>query len=223
MRYYAHFGHKDFILCLGYRGDLVRKFFLNYDSYLDRDFTMTGCGTHIEPSQSDIADWRITFVDTGLHANLGERLVAVRKYLRNEEVFLANYSDQVSDLPLNSYIESAISQGRVATFLSVRPSQSYHAVVEDGFGHVKKLVDIQDFDFWINGGYFVLRQDIFNYIEKGEELVHEPFARLAEADELWTQKFEGFWKSMDTFKDKIAFDRMDGVGQRPWCVWGDSE
>ena len=219
MRFYAHYGHKDFILCLGYRGDLIRKYFLEYNSYLDRDFVLTDGGSQLEPKESDIADWRITFVDTGLHSNIGERLVAVRKYLQDEEVFLANYSDQVCDISFDAYVQEALSKQSVASFLSVRPSQSYHSVVSDEFGKVEKLVEVTDCDFWVNGGYFVLRQQIFDYIEPGEELVVEPFARLAQTGKLWTHRYDGFWKSMDTFKDKITFDRMDGIGQRPWCVW----
>lgn len=223
MRHYAHYGHKDFILCLGYRGDLIRKYFLNYDPYLDRDFVLTGDGARLETESSDIADWRITFVDTGLHSNIGERLVAVRKYVQDEEYFLSNYSDQVCDIALDKYVAQAISTEAIASFLSVRPSQSFHTVIADESGLVDRLVEVKDYDFWINGGYFVIRHDIFDYIEKGEELVVEPFSRLAEAKKLWTLRHGGFWKAMDTFKDKITFDRMDGIGQRPWCVWNNSE
>ena len=127
------------------------------------------------------------------------------------------------DIPLDTYVEKATARDYVASFLSVRPSQSYHNVVADEFGLVDKLIEAKDCDFWINGGYFVLRQNIFDYIEKGEDLVVEPFARLAEARKLWTHRYDGFWKSMDTIKDKITFDRMDGRGQRPWCVWNGDE
>lgn len=223
MRHYAHYGHKEFILCLGYGGDRIRQYFLDYNSYLDRDFVLTDGGSYLEPGKSDIAEWRITFVDTGLHSNIGDRLVAVRKYVQDDEVFLANYSDQVCDIPLDSYIENAIAKGAVASLLSVRPSQSYHSVIADESGMVNELIEVKDCDIWVNGGYFVLRQEIFNYIEKGEELVIEPFARLAEARKLWTHRYDGFWKAMDTFKDKITFDRMDGMGQRPWFVWNGDE
>jgi glucose-1-phosphate cytidylyltransferase len=221
MRYYAHYGHKDFVLCLGYRGELIRKYFLEYNSFLDRDFVMTNGGSCLEPKRGDIDDWRITFVDTGLHSNIGERLVAVRKYVQDEEFFLANYSDQVCDIALDAYVEQSMTTDSIASFLSVRPSQSYHSVVADSAGQVEKLVEVKECDFWVNGGYFVLRRDIFDYIEEGEELVVEPFARLAQSQKLWTHRYDGFWKAMDTFKDKIEFDRMDGQGRRPWCVWND--
>lgn len=221
MRFYAHFGHTDFILCLGYRGDLIRQYFLEYDDYLDRDFVLSGGQPSLGDSGSDIADWNITFVDTGLHANIGERLAAVREHVIDEDVFLANYSDQVCDIAFDQYLNESLAQKSVASFLSVRPSQSYHSVVADSSGKVTELIAAEDCDFWINGGYFVLRREIFDYIQEGEELVIEPFARLASEGRLWTKKYAGFWKPMDTFKDKITFDRMDGLRNRPWCVWDD--
>ena len=219
MRHYAHFGHKDFILCLGYRGDMIRQYFLDYNPYLDRDFVLSDGGASLEPAKSDIADWRITFVDTGLHSNIGERLVAIRKYVQDEDVFLANYSDQVSDVRLDSYIDEALTKDAVASFLSVRPSHSFHSVVADESGYVDRMVEAKGSDYWLNGGYFVLRQEVFDAINEGEELVEKPFARLAADRKLWTKRHDGFWQSMDTFKDKIAFDRMDGQGKRPWAVW----
>src|SRR5262245_46545606 len=103
MRYYAHFGHKEFILALGYRGDMIREYFLNYNEALSNDFTLKG-DRSIELHGSDMHDLSLTFVDTGLHANIGQRLLRVRKYLQNEPMFLANYSDGLSNLPLNTHI-----------------------------------------------------------------------------------------------------------------------
>lgn len=223
MRYYAHFGHTDFILCLGYRGDLIRRYFLDYDPYADRDFTLTPDGPEFCSGRSDIADWRITFVDTGLHANIADRLVAVREYLDGEQSFLANYSDQVCDLPLDQYLAASRERAAVASFLSVRPSSSYHAVKSDADGYVQEMEEIGRSDVWVNGGYFHFQSEIFDYIRDGEELVIEPFARLMEERKLWTLRYDGFWKSMDTFKDKIAFDRMHGRRDRPWRIWTDSQ
>ena len=101
MRYYAHFGHKDFILCLGYRGDSIKEYFLNYKEWLSNDFVLSGGGADVQLLSSDIDDWRITFVDTGTHSNIGERLRAVRPHLEGEEIFLANYSDGLTDAPLD--------------------------------------------------------------------------------------------------------------------------
>lgn len=216
MSYYASFGHKDFVLCLGYRGDLIRQYFLNYNPYLTEDFVMSEGGQKMDPSKSDIHDWRITFVDTGMHSNLGQRLVAVRNYVGEDEYFLANYSDQLSDLPLDDFISEARSKSSVASFISVKPQQSFHNVESDEEGYVLGLRSVEDVDFYINGGYFLLRNEIFDYIQSGDELVEEPFSRLAEKKLLWTKYYDGFWLAMDTFKDKITFDRMNSSGNEPW-------
>jgi glucose-1-phosphate cytidylyltransferase len=219
MRYYAHFGHKEFILCLGYRGDMVRDYFLNYSEAMTNDFTLSDGGRNIQCHTNDIADWKITFVDTGLHANLGQRLMAVRKYVEGDEVFLANYSDGLSDLPINGMIDDFHAKDVVASFVAVRTWQSFHAAKFDEDGFVSSLGELGDADFWINGGFFVLRNEIFNYLEAGEELVVEPFSRLIKEKKLSAYPYSGFWRSMDTFKDKIEFDRAYAQGNAPWEVW----
>ena len=221
MRYYAAQGHRDFILCLGYRGDLIRRFFLDYCPYIANDFEMRDGGKTLLPETSDINDWNIHFVDTGLHSNLGERLLGVRHLLEGDDHFLANYSDQLCDIPLNDYIDKARASNAIASFVSVKPQQSFHNVDADDDGYVTRLRSAVETDYWINGGYFVFRKEIFGHIEAGEELVEEPFARLAADKVLWTCRYDGFWRAMDTFKDKIIFDRMVGKGERPWLVAGD--
>lgn len=219
MRYYAYFGHDEFVLCLGYRGDLVREFFLTYNEAMSNDFTLSEGGRRVELHSSDIESWKITFVDTGLHSNIGQRLMAVREYLRDEEVFLANYSDGLSDLPLDEMISDFYAKDVVASFASVRPSQSFHAAQFDSQGYVTALGEMGAEDFWINGGFFVLRQEIFDYMKEGEELVVEPFSRLIKERKLATIPYTGYWQAMDTFKDKITFDRAYAQGHAPWEVW----
>jgi glucose-1-phosphate cytidylyltransferase len=222
MRYYSHFGHKDFILCLGYRGDLVRDYFLNYNECMSNDFVLTDGGRTATPLRRDIADWRITFVDTGLHSNIGQRLVRVRDLLAGEEAFLANYADGLSDIAMNDVIDEFMPTSAVATFASVRPAQSFHAVRSNEDGVVQEISPVSNSDVWINGGYFVLRRQIFDYIREGEELVEHPFRRLLAEGKLRTYKHRGFWQAMDTFKDKIGFDRMEAQGHCPWVVWQNS-
>jgi glucose-1-phosphate cytidylyltransferase len=219
MKYYAHFGHKDFILCLGYKGELIKQFFLDYNSYLYRDFTMEHGGSSLSPGESDIADWTIRFVDTGLHANIGQRLLKVRHLLEGEDVFLANYSDQLSNFPLPDLIKFHRKKNMVASFLSAKPAHSFHQLKVDEEGVVTQFGTATDSDSWINGGYMVLNQEIFDYIEEGDELVEKPFERLIQERRLGSLKYTGFWAAMDTFKDKIMFDRMHGGGDRPWEVW----
>ena len=219
MRYYAHFGHKDFVLCLGYRGDLIREYFLNYNECQSNDFTLSLPERKVQLHSSDVADWRITFVDTGLHSNIGQRLMAVRKYLENEEYFLANYSDCLSDIPIDRLIEEFKARNAVAMLCGVRNLQSFHTVHSDDGGRVTRIGRVHDSDLLVNGGYFVLRPQIYDYIEPGDELVEKPFARLIAKQLLGVYRHGGFWQSMDTFKDKITFDRMEAQGNCPWMLW----
>ena len=223
MRYYAHWGHNDFVLCLGYGGDAIRQFFLNYEECLSNDFVLSEGGRRRELLNSDIEDWRITFVDTGPRANIGERLVAVRKYVQDEEVFLANYADGVSDLPLPNQLQHFEESGAVASFLSVQPNLSYHFVAADSDGRVSGLQNIQASGLRINGGFFAFRNQIFDYIEQGEELVEEPFNRLMSEGQLVGYPYDGFWMAVDTAKDKARIDGLYEAGSPPWMVWNDHE
>jgi glucose-1-phosphate cytidylyltransferase len=219
MRYYAHYGHKDFILCLGYRGDMIKEYFVNYQEWHSNDFTLTNGGENIELHNSDIQDWNITFVETGLHSNIGQRLLAVREHLKGEECFLANYSDALSNLQLPEYLQASEQKGVIASFVTVRTWQSFHAVYAQDNGMVTHMGPVRDSEFWLNGGFFHFRKEIFDYINEGEELVEEPFRRLLDKQQLFSYKHPGFWAAMDTFKDKIMFDRMNGNGDKPWEVW----
>ena len=219
MRYYAHYGHKEFILCLGYRGDMVRNYFLDYQETLSNDFTMSEGGNVIDLHSRDIDDWKITFVDTGLHSNIGQRLSAVRPYIGDDEVFLANYSDGLSDVPLDKMIEKFNEKDAIATFIAVRTWQSFHSTKFTEDGTVQALGELQADDFWINGGFFVLKNSIFDFINEGEELVEQPFQRLIKKQKAVAYPYSGFWRAMDTFKDKIDFDRAYAKGAAPWEVW----
>jgi glucose-1-phosphate cytidylyltransferase len=219
MRYYAHYGHKDFVLALGYRGDMVREYFLKYNECMSNDFTLSQGGSKVELHSHDIDDWRITFVDTGLHSNIGQRLMRVRKYLEGERVFLANYSDGLSDLPLDRMLKAFEGQSWTASFVAVHLASSLHAVSTEASGAVTGIGPLSEGSTRVNGGYFILRQEVFDSIKDGEELVEQPFQRLIEAKKLGSYAYDGFWQAMDTFKDKIAFDRMDSSGNCPWKVW----
>jgi glucose-1-phosphate cytidylyltransferase len=218
MRYYAHFGHKDFVLALGYRGDQIREYFLKYQETLTNDFVLSN-GKNIDLVTSDIQDWRITFVDTGMHSNIGQRLLRVKKYLQGEEMFLANYADGLSDLPLNQHIDEFRNSDAIARFIAVKPAQSFHIVESAADGYVTGFGRSTDTDYWVNAGYFVLRQSIFDHIQEGDELVEQPFERLIQKRKLTVDRYSGFWQQMDTLKDKIAYDRLEARGECPWMVW----
>jgi len=218
MKYYASYGHKDFILCLGYKGDYIKNYFLNYDECLSNDFVLSDGGRQVRLFNSDIEDWTITFADTGLNSNIGQRLKAVEKYLQGEEIFMANYSDGLTDLPLPEYLEYFNRRNKIAGFLSVKLSQSFHIVNIGEENCVANIQSVNQSDLWVNGGFFVFKKEIFDYIHEGEELVQAPFYRLIAQNQLITYPYQGFWACMDTFKEKQIFDDLFHSGKMPWVV-----
>jgi glucose-1-phosphate cytidylyltransferase len=218
MKYYAHYGHKDFILCLGYKADVVKNYFLNYDECISNNFILSNGGNRLKLLNSDIHDWNITFVDTGISSNIGQRLKAVEPYLDGESVFLANYSDGLTDLPLPAYIDHFLQRDKVGSFLAVTPSQSYHVVSVDGdlAGGIRPMAET---GILINGGFFAFRTEIFDFMKPGEELVVQPFQRLIQKQQLLAYKYDGYWTCMDTFKDKQQLEDLYTRGEAPWEVW----
>ena len=219
MKYYAHYGHTDFILCLGHKADYIKNYFVNYDEYISNDFVFKPNGKSIELISSDADDWTITFVDTGLKSNIGERLKKVQKYLKGEEYFLANYGDGLSDLPLDKMIEKGMALNKVAMFMAFKPKYSFHVVNMNGDSSVKSFKHVGASGLRINAGYFLLKQEIFDYMEEGDELVEAPFQRLIAKNELAAYPYEGTFLAIDTFKEKQMLDEMYATGHAPWEVW----
>ena len=218
MKYYAHYGHREFILCLGYRADQIKEYFINYKEYLSNDFTLSKGGRNITLEHSDIGDWKITFVDTGLHAHIGQRLKAVEKYLDGEDMFLANYADGLTNLPLPAMIDFFVKSGKVGTFVCVPPSQTFHVVSLGDQDLVQDIRYVKETNILINGGYFIFRREIFQYVKNGEELVQEPFRRLIQEHQLIGYRYDQFW-CMDTFKEQQELTDMYNQGHAPWEVW----
>ena len=237
MRWYAYHGYSDFILCLGHGADVIKNYFLNYDETVTNDFVLRPSTrdplsrrrvdrqpkNQVELITDDTSGWTITFADTGIHSNIGQRLRAVRPYLGNDEFFLANYADGVSDAPLPSMIAHLKSQharsGALATFLKVRPSQSFHCVNAEADGTVTGLAPVEGCDLWINGGFFVLHRDIFDYLKPGEELVGPAFDRLIAERRLTSWRHDGYFAAMDTFKEQQQLSQLHLSGNAPWEVW----
>jgi glucose-1-phosphate cytidylyltransferase len=219
MKYYAHFGHTDFILCLGYKGDYIKRYFVEYDEYISNDFVLASGKHEMKLLNRDLDDWNITFVDTGMTSNIGQRLLKVKQHLEGEEVFLANYSDGLSDLPLNQMIDSFKKSGKTASLMAYQSTQSFHVVQLEDDNMVKSISPISNSGMWINTGFFVFKQQIFDYINPGEELVMEPFQRLIAENKLLAYPYDGFFTAMDTFKDKQLFDDLYSTGKTYWEVW----
>lgn len=219
MKYYAHFGHKEFILCLGHGAGAIKDFFLKYDQCHASDFVLSEGGRKITMLDRDIQDWKITFVDTGLHSNVGERLRCVREHLEGDEFFLANYADALCDLDLTAYIEAFRKRNKIACFLSVPAPHTFHIVHADDEQHATRLEPVTRSPVRINGGFFVFRSELFEYMHPGEELVIEPFQRLMTNRQLLAVPHSGFWRNMDTFKDKMELDELLTRGRGPWQMW----
>lgn len=223
MKYYSHYGHRDFILCLGYKSEAIKRFFLNYNEALSSDFVLSDGGRRLDLLSADFRKWNITFVDTGCHASIGERLLAVREHVKHEKVFLANYVDGLTNLDLNRLVDTFYRSGKTACFVAVRPTQTFHLVEIDDTAHVTSISHAASSSAWINGGYFMLSQRIFEFMRPGEDLVEEPFRRLIEARELVTLKHDGFWACMDTFKERQQLEDLWSKGAAPWQVWSPAE
>lgn len=215
MRYYARHGHSEFILCLGYRGDLIKQYFLNYSEALSNDFIFAEGGKKLELLNTDIQDWRITFADTGPTTAIGERLRQVRAHLEPDEIFLANYSDCLTDLDLTTYVERFRASGLVGAMVTVVPNVSYHYVATAS-GLVTSLTDVRSARVRVNGGFFIFRREIFDYLQEGEDLVDGALMRLITERQLMSYEYDGFWKAMDTFKDKQQLDELVARGKPPW-------
>jgi glucose-1-phosphate cytidylyltransferase len=220
MRYYAHFGHTEFVLCLGYKSQVIKEYFLDYREWVSNDFVLSEGGRDIQLLSRDIDDWKITFAETGIGSSIGERLKAVEPYLEGEEVFLANYSDGLTDLDLNGYVDTFLAQpDKVAAFLAVHSTQSFHVANVTEMGQVTSIDPLSESDLWINGGFFIFRNEIFRHLHQGEDLVFEPFQRLIAERKLWAHRYRGFWTAMDTFKDRQALEERYEAGIAPWEVW----
>lgn len=223
MKYYSYFGHKDFILCLGYKGDMIKEYFLNYNECLTNDFIYSYGGKNLELLNSDIDEWKITFVDTGLHSSVGERFKAVEKYLEGEEIFLANYSDAVTNLYLPNLINYFIKNKKIGCFLSVPPPHTFHICTSNEDGVIVSINHVAQSGIRINGGFFIFRKEIFKYIKEKEDLVNEPLQRLIDKKELINYEYNGFWANMDTYKDKQKLDDLYSSGKAYWEVWKNSQ
>jgi glucose-1-phosphate cytidylyltransferase len=221
MKYYAHYGHTDFILCLGWQSEVIKNYFLNYNECLSNDFVLSEGCSRVQLLNSDIQNWKITFVDTGMTATIGERLKRVQRHLDGEETFLANYTDGLSDVSLPRLIDFHRQRDAIATFMSVRPSQSFHCVSSDDDGSVTNLEEVRETDLRINAGFFVFQHEIFDELHTGEELVVEPFSRLLRRRKLFAMPHDGFYGCMDTFKEKQQLEDMLAQGRPAWQIWKD--
>ena len=220
MRYYAHFGHTEFILCLGYGASAVKDYFVHYDETQSNDFTLVAGGRNIQMHSTDITDWNISFIDTGLHSTIGERLMRVRPLVENEEMFLANYADTLTDAPLDQLVAGfRRSPEAVVSMLAVPPVSTHHVVEIAENGEVTGVRAVAELMQYENGGYFVMRPNIFDVLRYGEDMVPNAFDRLVPQRRLLAHRYTGFWRAADTFKDRAELEDMFHRGRCPWMLW----
>jgi glucose-1-phosphate cytidylyltransferase len=218
MRYYAAFGHTEFVLCLGYKGEVVKDYFLSHQGALLNDFSLErrGAETSLELLPGAADDWKITFVDTGADTTIAGRLKAVEQHLASEETFLATYGDGLTDANLDEVVDAFRARGKIAMFLLVRPQFNAHLVETDANGTVVSVADMSTSSVRINGGFFVFRRELLDWIEPGDELVEETFARLIARREVVAFAHDGFFGPMDTIKDQQRLDELYRSGAAPW-------
>jgi glucose-1-phosphate cytidylyltransferase len=220
MRYYAHFGHTDFILCLGYGGSYVKDFFLHYDETTSNDFVLANGARDVSLFRTDISDWRITFVDTGLHSPIGERLRRVRRFVEDQTMFLANYADVLTNAALPDIIDRFAASTAVASLLAVPPQSSHHVVEIADDGVISQVTPMRDLRQWENGGYFVLRPEIFDYLSEGEDLVEDAIMRrLVPLRRVIAYPYKGYWSPADTVKERAQLEEKYQQGHCPWMIW----
>jgi len=217
MRYYAYFGHTDFVLCLGYGAHHIKDFFLSYSETTSNDFVLRG--GKVELLSSDISDWTITFVHTGLDSPIGERLRRVREYVSGEEMFLANYADVLTDAPLDDMIARFAASNASASLLAVPPQAAFHCVQLGEQSMVEEIISVNTMQLWENGGYFVLRQQVFDHLPENGDLVTDACAELAKRGELLAYQHRGYWQPADTIKERAALEAAYQSGNRPWMRW----
>lgn len=219
MKIYSHFNFNEFVVLLGYKGYVIKEYFANYflhQSNVTFDLAkncMEVHSTHVEP-------WRITLEDTGLHTMTGGRLKRAQKYV-GSETFMLTYGDGVGDIDIPALLDYHRQQGKLATLTAVQPSGRFGALKIDIEGTVRAFAEKPDGDgAWINGGFFVFEPGVFDYIE-GDETVLEraPLERLAADGQLAAYRHEGFWRPMDTLRDKIALEDHWKSGRAPWKTW----
>lgn len=223
MKCYANMGHKDFVLCLGYKGQVIKDFFLNYESHT-RDFSLNlGATKEVEyHTEHEEADWRVTLVDTGSNAMTGARIRKIRKYVGNDEHFMLTYGDGVGDIDIDRLVDFHVGHSRILTVTGVRPPGRFGELMNSPEGSVTEFNEKpQATGGRISGGFFVCRKEIFDHLDDREDLIFEtdPMRKLVKAGQMMMYEHDGFWHPMDTYRDYIYLNDLIAKGEAPWIKW----
>lgn len=219
MRAYFQYGISEFVICAGYKGEVIKEYFREFHSEVS-DFTVTlGSKFSIEYHDEFVENgWKVTVTDTGLKTMTGGRLFKARKYI-DDEVFMCTYGDGLSDVNLNELLKFHKSHGKIATVTAVRPLSRFGVLEVDMDGLVESFREKPQADGWINAGFFVFNKKIFDYLDHDSILENEPLAKLAQDQQLMAFRHEGFWQPMDTYREYSILNELWGTGNAPWKTW----
>ncbi len=219
LKIYAHYGFDDFVLCLGFLSDKIKRFFIERQ-WLNADFTIdANSNQSLLEMNKAFENWRVTFAETGLETNTGGRLKKVQKYLVGEETFFVTYGDGLANINLDELLRFHKSHGKIATLTAVHPRTNFGIIKLDGENLVSEFHEKPVMNEWINGGFFVFNREIFDYLDENCILEREPLERLAQEKQLAAFPHEKFWKCVDTYKDNIEFNELWNEGKADWKVW----
>jgi len=219
MKIYSHFGHNDFIICLGYKGYLIKEYFANYFLHMS-DVTLHIAENRMEVHRQAAEPWRITLVDTGEHTQTGGRLKRVLHHVADDGYFALTYGDGVADIDLDAQVAFHQAHGRKATVTAVRPAKRFGAITIDGDRVISFREKPDDDGGWINGGFFLLSPSVIEFIADDETIwEREPMEQLANADELRAFVHRGFWHPLDTLRDRTFLEQEWSSGKAAWKAW----
>jgi glucose-1-phosphate cytidylyltransferase len=219
LKIYSHYGFDDFILCLGFLGDKIKRFFVE-QNWLNADFTLEkNSNLPVLKNSEKLENWQLTFAETGAETNTGGRLKRIEKYLDGEETFFVTYGDGLANVNLEKLAEFHKSHGRIATLTAVHPHSNFGIMKLDNENFVTEFQEKPVMREWINGGFFVFDRRVFDYLDDNSILEREPLERLAKEKQLVAFTHDGFWKCVDTFKDNLEFNQLWTDKRADWKVW----
>lgn len=219
MKIYSSYGFHDFIICLGYKGNVIKQWFHDYYLYTSREITFDLKNNGIEMTNHQVEPWRVVLVETGLDTMTGGRVKRIQPYI-GKETFLMTYGDGLSDVNLHDLVQFHRKQGKLATLTAIQPEGRFGAITLE-HDLITKFGEKQDnVDYWVNSGFFVLDPEIFDLIQ-GDQTIweREPLETLAERRQLAAFRHEGFWQPMDTLRDKNHLEQLLRKNQAPWVRW----
>lgn len=223
MKIYQAHGFNEFIICLGYKGYVIKEYFVNY-FFHNSDITVDLANNQIEVHQTNAENFKVTLVETGLHTMTAGRLQRIKDYIGADENFMLTYGDGVSDVNIKELVDFHLKHQKIATVTTVQPAGKFGVLNADDNGNVLEFVEKPKADgTWINGGFFVLNRKIFDYFE-GKDMTpimweEDPMRELVKDNQLVAYKHPGFWKCMDILRDKVDLEKMWASGKPAWKIW----